>query len=146
MAGASPQVRIAGECARRGRREVVAGCVSILQGDEPDPSLLAVLGGAAAPRLLAGDSRADVDLWSRVWAVRGLLWALDPETVEDAEDAIAGALRDAAWRVREKAAQVVARHLVDAALSEVVALGDADPVPRVRSAANRAVRRLTTIG
>lgn len=138
-----PRVRIAGECTRRGRREVVAGCVSILGGGDADPALLITLGGSSAPRMLAGDSRADVDLWSRVWAIRGLLWALDSATVEQAEDAIVAALHDPAWRVREKAAQVVARHVVDVALTDVVGLRDADPVPRVRAAAERAVRQLT---
>lgn len=120
--------------------------MAILQGEEPDPHLLIVLGGSAAPRLLAGDSRADVDAWSRVWAARGLLWALDPVTVEHAAGVILAALSDPAWRVREKAAQVVARHLVDVALSEVVVLRDTDPVPRVRAAAGRSVQRLTVLG
>jgi len=142
---AMPRVRIAAECALRGRGEVVASCVSILQGGEPDPSLAIALGGPAAPRLLAGDSRADVELWSRVWATRGLLWALDPSTAGDrgVAAALVTALHDPAWRVREKAAQVVARHLVDAALADVVVLRDSDPVPRVRAAAERCVQRLT---
>lgn len=145
MAAALPRVRIAAECDRRGRGQVVAGCVSILQGDEPDPAFLVMLGGPAAPRLLAGDSRADADLWSRVWAVRGLLWALDDATAGQAEAAaaIVAALHDPAWRVREKAAQVAARHLVDDALPELVVLRDNDAVPRVRAAAERAIQRLT---
>jgi hypothetical protein len=121
---------------------VVADCLSILQGDEPDPAFVIVLGGSPALRLLAGDSRADVDLWSRVWALRGLLWALDAETVDDAAPAIVTALHHPGWRVREKAAQVVARHLVDAAMSDVVSLRETDPVPRVRAAADRAVQRV----
>lgn len=149
-AAPSPRVRIAAECALRGRREVVAGCVSILRDSlaEPDASLLIALGGPAAPRLLAGDSRADVSMWSRVWAARGLLWALDPATADDGDVATAlrTALHDPAWRVREKAAQVVARHLVDAALTEAVVLRDSDPVPRVRAAAERCVQRLTVNG
>jgi len=124
----------------------VADCLSILRGGEPDPTLAVALGGPAAPRLLAGETRADVDLWSRVWAARGLLWALDPATTERASDAVVAALHDPAWRVREKAAQVVARHLIDDALPDVVRLRDADPVPRVRTAASRAVQRLTAAG
>lgn len=124
----------------------MAGCVSALRGDDSDADLLVVLGGAPARRLLTGDTRADVDLWCRVWAARGLLWCLDPETVEQAADAVVEALHDPRWRVREKAAQVVARHVVDAALADVVELRDADPVARVRGAADRAVQRLTAAG
>lgn len=143
---ASPRVRIAAACARRGRHDVVAGCVSALRGDDSDVELLVVLGGPPAARLLTGDTRADAELWCRVWAARGLLWSLDPATVEQAADAVVDALHDPAWRVREKAAQVVARHLVDAALPDVVDLCDADPVARVRAAARRAVQRLTAAG
>jgi hypothetical protein len=51
-------------------------------------------------------------------------------------------MSDEAWRVREMAAKVTARHLVGDALPEVLALRD-DPVPRVRAAAERAVARIT---
>ena len=143
----SPRVRIAAECALRGRHEVVAACVSTLRGDEGelDPSLVVALGGRAALRMLAGDSRADVSLWSRVWAIRGLLWALDPATADDADvvTAVVGALHDPAWRVRERALQVIARQGLDAALADIVVLRDSDPVPRVRAAAERCVQRLT---
>ena len=122
---------------------MVAGCVSILRGGEPDPELLLVLGGPAAAGMLGGGSRADAGLWARVWAARGLLWALDPDTIAAAEPAIVTALRDPAWRVREKAGQIVARHLLDEALPEVVDLRETDPIARVRAAADRAVHRLT---
>lgn len=55
------------------------------------------------------------------------------------------ALRDEAWRVREMAAKVVARHLVGGLLADVLPLRD-DPVPRVRVAAARAVVRITRTG
>lgn len=70
-----------------------------------------------------------------------MLWAWD----QGAAPALTGALADESWRVREMAAKVVARHLVGAALPQVVVLGG-DPVPRVRSAAARAVHRLTQAG
>ena len=120
--------------------------MAILRGDDPDPTLLIALGGPAAPRFLAGETRADVEAWSRVWAARGLLWALDETTASRAVDAIVAGLADPAWRVREKAAQVIARHLLDPALDEVAVLRDADPVERVRAAAQRAVQRLTAAG
>ncbi len=49
---------------------------------------------------------------------------------------------DGHWRVREMAAKVIARHKIGAALSAVAELRD-DPVPRVRSAAERAFVMLT---
>ena len=61
---------------------------------------------------------------------------------EPATEAIIGALADDAWRVREMAAKVVARHRVGAALDAVAPLRD-DPIPRVRAAAHRAVVLLT---
>ncbi len=51
------------------------------------------------------------------------------------------ALRDDAWRVREMALKVVARHRLDEALETVATLQE-DPVPRVRAAAHRAQVRL----
>jgi len=69
------------------------------------------------------------------------LWAWD----DSALDAVSVALSDQAWRVREMAAKVVARHLLGDALPAVAELRD-DPVPRVRAAANRAVARLTQAG
>jgi hypothetical protein len=62
--------------------------------------------------------------------------------VDAATDAIIGALGDHAWRVREMAAKVVARHRVGRALDAIAALR-MDPVPRVRAAAERAVVLLT---
>ena len=66
-----------------------------------------------------------------------------PTTEADAATAaIIGALADDAWRVREMAAKVVARHRVGGALDAVAPLRD-DPIPRVRAAAHRAVVLLT---
>jgi HEAT repeat protein len=70
-----------------------------------------------------------------------LLWAWD----DVAQPAVLTALRDDAWRVREMAAKVVARHRLDAALSCVADLQE-DPTPRVRAAAARALMRLTAAG
>ena len=122
---------------------MVRGCVAVLRGLEPDRALLLVLGGSTAQSVLRDDSRADAEMWARIWATRGLLWALDESTVGDASAAIVHALHDEAWRVREKAAQVAGRHMVDEALEELLVLRESDPVGRVRSAADRATRRLT---
>jgi hypothetical protein len=56
--------------------------------------------------------------------------------------AIIGALADDAWRVREMAAKVVARHRIGVAFDAVAPLRE-DPIPRVRAAAHRAVVLLT---
>jgi hypothetical protein len=54
-------------------------------------------------------------------------------------------MSDEAWRVRELAAKVVARHVIGDALPAVAALR-ADPIPRVRAAASRAVAALSYAG
>jgi HEAT repeat protein len=55
------------------------------------------------------------------------------------------ALDDEAWRVREMAIKVVARHRLSAALTAVAELQQ-DPVARVRDAASRALARLVGTG
>jgi HEAT repeats len=79
--------------------------------------------------------------WLRVWGARGLLWVWD----DSALGALRFALEDDAWRVREMAVKVVARHRLGDALASVAALQE-DPVPRVRAAASRAVTVLTAAG
>jgi len=120
---------------------VIAGCTRLIRGGPADAGLIVALGGPHARRLLAADVREDQRYWLRVWAVRGLLWAWD----DGALPAVEVALRDEAWRVREMAAKVVARHLIGDALPAVADLRE-DPVPRVRSAAARALARLTGTG
>jgi hypothetical protein len=69
---------------------------------------------------------------------RTLLYAWDAA----AEPAILRATGDAHWRVREMAAKVIARRLVGDGLEAAAGLR-ADPVPRVRAAAERAIVALT---
>jgi HEAT repeat protein len=133
---ATPRQRVEAECSRRGREAFAAGCVRLLEGDDSDVPLIQLLGGRSAPWALAREPAQRY--WFRVWAARGLLWAWH----DSATPALRAALRDEAWRVREMAAKVVARHLVGDLLPEVVVLRD-DPVPRVRAAATRAVVRIT---
>jgi HEAT repeat protein len=134
----TPRQRIEAECRRRGRDEVAAGCVALLGGDDRDTELLRSLGGAGADHLMSGRTHADVQMWQRIWATRGLLWAWDGSAV----DALRVALTDESWRVREMAAKVVARHCVGDLVAQVAAMHD-DTVPRVRQAAARALSTVT---
>ena len=91
--------------------------------------------------MLDGRDGGSSGYWPRVWAARGLLHAWDPA----ATGAIIGATADDAWRVREMAAKVIARHQVGDAFDAVTALRS-DSVERVRAAASRAVTVLTAAG
>lgn len=79
------------------------------------------------------------DLVAAKCARRGLLWAW----AEAAVPAVLAGLTDEHWRVREMAAKVAARHRVDEALASLTLLSG-DPVPRVRTAAERALVALTS--
>ncbi|MDQ6875257.1 MAG: HEAT repeat domain-containing protein [Actinomycetota bacterium] len=137
--GQTPRQSIDTACAMRGRDGVVTGCIDLLGGRDVDATLIRSLGGPRAARFL--DAAPPQRYWLRVWGARGLLWAWD----DRATPALISALDDEAWRVREMAAKVVARHLVGDALSRVAPLQE-DPVPRVRAAAARAVARLARAG
>src|SRR5687768_14480350 len=104
----TPRRRIGADCARRGRDAVVADCVRMLHGEEVDPGVILTLGGPTARALLSRGVRPDQEYWLRVWAARGLLWA----GPDGGLTGLRSALADPAWRVREMAAKVVARHVV----------------------------------
>jgi hypothetical protein len=133
----TPRQRIESECRRVGRDAFARSCGSVLEGELPSRGLLGVLAGTSHHALQADPGRDD-DYWLRVWAARGLLWGWD----DVALPALLQATSDEAWRVREMAAKVVARHTVDEALDAVLPLL-ADPVPRVRAAAARALAAIT---
>jgi len=137
----TPRQSVGNECARRGRPRVVAGCVALLRGEAVDDDLVIALGGPAGQVVLDEGPRESQAYWLRVWGARGLLYAWDDEATE----AVIAALGDTAWRVREMAAKVIARHRLGSALDAVTELRD-DPVPRVRAAANRATIVLTAAG
>jgi hypothetical protein len=134
----TPRQRIAAECERRGRLAVVAGCVDLIEGREVDDALVVALGGQHGEYVLSGGEGGKSGYWPRVWAARGLLHNWDGQ----ATPAIIRATGDEAWRVREMAVEVIARHKVGDAFDAVTGLRD-DPVPRVRAAAQRAVEILT---
>jgi hypothetical protein len=135
----TPRQSILAECQRRGKPAVVAGCINLLhrRGDVDDELVLA-LGGPHAQLVLDGHEGGKSGYWPRVWAARGLLHAWD----DRAAPAIIQATTDDAWRVREMAAKVIARHRIGDALAAASKLGN-DPVPRVRAAAERALVILT---
>jgi hypothetical protein len=138
----TPRQSVEAECARRGTAAVVAGCIALIEGQGAgDDTLVRALGGPVAESVLSGREGGRGGYWPRVWGARGLLYAWD----ERATAAIIGATADPAWRVREMAAKVIARHRVGDALTAVAALR-ADAVPRVAAAAERAVVRLTAGG
>jgi hypothetical protein len=139
-AGPTPKSRILAECARRGKDAFVSGCVALIEGrcDDVDDGLVVALGGDHGRNVLHGSEGGKGGYWPRVWAARGLLHAWD----DAATGAIITATADEAWRVREMAAKVVARHHVGAGLQAVAGLR-ADKIQRVRTAAERAMVTLT---
>jgi hypothetical protein len=137
----TPSQNVAAECQRRGAAGVVSGCIDLLEAREVDDALVLALGGAPATYVLSGGEGGKQGYWPRVWAARGLLYVWE----DRATPAIVRATADEAWRVREMAAKVIARHRVDDALEAVTGLRD-DQVPRVRAAAGRAIARLTVSG
>lgn len=138
--GMTPQQSIERECARRGRAAVVTGCRALLRGEDVDPDLLVGLAGPAAGKFLDGAAHDDT-YWLRVWGARGLLWVWD----DAAGPEVVLAIHDPAWRVREMALKVVARHGLGDLVTDVAA-ARVDPVPRVRQAADRALAVITASG
>jgi hypothetical protein len=137
----TPRQSIEIECARRGREQVIDGCVALLRGRDVDDNLIMALGGPNGLSVIHDGPAQRNQYWRRVWGARGLLHVYD----ERAEDTIIEALGDEHWRVREMAAKVIARHRIGAALTAVAELR-ADPVPRVAAASARAVVLLTAAG
>jgi hypothetical protein len=136
----TPRESVRRECARRGKRAVVDGCVDLLAGRDADPDLIVALGGPPARWAKTGEPSGP-GYWLRVWAARGLLWNWD----EVATPAVLSALDDEAWRVREMALKVVARHLVRDGAPAMARLEE-DSSARVRAAASRARARLEAAG
>jgi HEAT repeats len=132
----TPQQSVQLECSRRGAASVVAGCVDLLNGKLADDELVLALGGPPADWVRTGEPSGP-PYWLRVWAARGLLYAWD----DSASPAVLKALHDDAWRVREMALKVVARHRVQTASKQVDELRS-DPSARVRAAASRTSRAL----
>jgi len=139
--GVTPRQSVEDLCRRLGTKSVVAHCVGILDRGEVDEETLLALAGPAAEQVLQGREGGLEGYWPRVWAMRGFLYAWNETAVPSV---IAGA-EDAHWRVREMSAMVVARHQVADAVDAMAALLK-DPVPRVRTVADRALVRLAEYG
>lgn len=134
--GLTPGESVERECASRGERAVVSGCIAMLRGRPVDGGLILALGGPPADWVRTGGDPGP-DYWLRVWAARGLLYAWHGS----ARRAVRSALEDEAWRVREMALKVVAkRGLVDE--RALVKAMRHDESARVRSAAIRTLRDL----
>jgi hypothetical protein len=143
--GMTPRQSVEHECGRRGTAEVVAGCITLLEGGDADDALVYAVGGPLAESVLGPHPRRDQRYFLRVWGARALLYAWDDGAEQRAAAALVAAFADESWRVREMAAKVVARRKLGDALSAVAGLRG-DPVPRVRAAAERAVTVLTAAG
>lgn len=114
-------------------------CTGLLGGDALELDIGEVLAGAAARQVIEGGEGGVLGYWTRVWALRGLLYAWE----DSAGAAVTGHLDDESWRVREMALKVVARRRLDDALEGAARRQD-DPVARVRRAAERALVVLAT--
>lgn len=132
----TPRESVEQQCALRGKRDVVVGCVELLRTGDGEPDLIMALGGPPARWVVAGEPSGP-DFWLRVWVLRGLLWAWD----DVAFPAVEAALHNESWRVREMALKVVARHRLDNATEAAAELRE-DVNARVRAAASRALLRL----
>lgn len=129
MTSAHPRVLLASAAEQLGRAEVVGWCCRLILGqDRADDPDLRWLGGTEdwAP------------YWRRVWGARGLLYVWD----DTALDAVAAALADEHWRVREMGLKVVRAHGLSELTAEVAELREDDNA-RVRAAAERALVAIT---
>jgi HEAT repeat protein len=111
----------------------------VLDGRHIDEDFLFVIGGPAAQTILDGREGGVDGYWPRVWALRALQYAWE----ESATAAVLAAADDESWRVREAVAKVIAHQRLGDDLSALADL-DRDPVERVRQAADRARKRLTS--
>jgi HEAT repeat protein len=136
---ARPVERVAALVDLIGPDALVDWCVELLRGGGwagPDAPDLDWIGGPSSVAMVAND--LDLVYWPRVWAARALLHTYSPQ----AGPAVAAALADESWRVREMCAKVVRAHEVGEAADGLARLC-ADDVPRVRAAA---VRALAVVG
>ncbi|WP_256837878.1 hypothetical protein [Ornithinimicrobium faecis] len=129
LRGAHPRVLLASAADTLGEDRAVDWCARLILGQErsDDPDL-AWLGG----------TEDWPDYWRRVWGARGLLYVWDDGALE----AIATALADEHWRVREMGLKVVRAHGLSGLTGETAELRE-DTNARVRAAAERALAAMS---
>ncbi|WP_372530541.1 hypothetical protein [Euzebya sp.] len=132
---ALPRTRIGLACEELGQSAVVDRCIRVYEGLLGEEHFLRILGGDHAARLIDDGIPDRQVYWTRVWAMRGLLWSWDGRE----PSVLHAAASDDAWRVREMCAKVVARHRCGDLLTRMDELKRGDPNARVRREANRAV-------
>lgn len=125
--------RLAAAVAEFGEPAVVSRALSLVAGNNEGEDFLLYVGGEHAQGILEG---APVLYWPELWGLRALLYVWD----DSATDAVAGALHNRAWRVREMAARVAAARGLDVAPVLTGLL--TDETARVRAAAARALGSL----
>jgi hypothetical protein len=137
----SLEARIALAVKRYGEERVTAMAVGLLRARNEGADILLYLGGRHAQGVLDG---APALYWPELWGARGLgyVWG-EGEAAEAATSAIIAGLGNQAWRVREMCAKVCATRVIGdpAALSALLT----DEVPRVRSAATRALAEVGAV-
>ncbi|AZS36712.1 hypothetical protein CVS47_01320 [Microbacterium lemovicicum] len=135
---APPRVLIALAVDRWGSVGLMVRCARLYREMDwgAEPELLSYLAGRAEPRW-AALGYGTQGYFVRTWAPRAMLYAWDARAVTVVQEALA----DEHWRPREMALKVVAHRRLEAAADAVAALR-ADPSPRVRAAAERALHRI----
>ena len=130
------EARIAAAVDQYGEAAVVLRSISLIAGNNEGEEFLLVVGGEHAQGILDG---APVLYWPELWGTRALLYVWNDTAVT----AVAAALENQAWRVREMATRVVAARGLDFASALEGLL--TDDVARVRAASARALGAIGTI-
>ncbi len=134
----SLEARIALAVELYGQARVAAMAVGLLRGRNEGADILLYLGGHHARGVLDG---APALYWPELWGARALGCVWDEEA-EAATSAILAGLGNQAWRVREMCAKVSASRSIGDPETLMPLL--ADDVPRVRSAAAKALAAVGT--
>ena len=134
--------RLAAAVKLYGEDKVVLRALSLIAGNNEGEEFLLFVGGEHArdeEQILLALVVAPVLYWPALWGTRALLYVWN----DTAADAVAAALRNQAWRVREMASRVAAARGLPVApvLAELLV----DEVARVRASAARALGALGTL-
>jgi HEAT repeats len=122
--------RLAAAVELYGESIVVRRSISLLAGNNEGEDFLLFVGGEHARGILDG---APVLYWPELWGTRALLYVWDDSAVE----AVAAAMGNQAWRVREMGARVAAAR--ELAMSGALVGLLTDEVARVRATAARSL-------